>query len=179
MVQFHGPTSMIRLLKKVVLKALDPSIGVNQMWTKKNDHASESECAKISLATQMKKKCLATNVQEQLLIPCGEFVYTNALKLDCRLVATHFNWALILCYESPFDCMLSSHMDNPMGGGDSSYHVQTNMGTYIIRKGVWNGFVLGINVNYTSKGEVLFSLVCTSKKVIKRSQQQFMYKRGP
>ena len=56
MVQFHGPTSMIRLLKKVVLKALDPSIGVNQMWTKKNDHASESECAKISLATQMKKK---------------------------------------------------------------------------------------------------------------------------
>ena len=45
MARVHGPTSMVRLLKKLVLKALDPSLGVNRMWTKKNDHAPKSECA--------------------------------------------------------------------------------------------------------------------------------------
>ena len=39
------PTSMIWLLKNIVLKALGPSLGVNRMWTKKNDHAPKSECA--------------------------------------------------------------------------------------------------------------------------------------
>ena len=32
-------------LKKSILKALSPSLGVNRMWTKKNDHAPKSECA--------------------------------------------------------------------------------------------------------------------------------------
>jgi hypothetical protein len=44
MVQVHGPTSMVQLLRKIVLKALAPSLGVNQMWTKKNDRAPKSEC---------------------------------------------------------------------------------------------------------------------------------------
>ena len=45
MLRVHGPTSMVRLLKEIVLKALGPSLGVKQMWTKKNDHAPKSECA--------------------------------------------------------------------------------------------------------------------------------------
>jgi hypothetical protein len=36
---------MVRVLKKLVLKAFGPSLGVNQMWTKKNDHAPKSEGA--------------------------------------------------------------------------------------------------------------------------------------
>ena len=44
MVKVHGPTSMVRLLKKIVLQDLGPSLGVNRMWIKKNDHASTSEC---------------------------------------------------------------------------------------------------------------------------------------
>ena len=44
MVRFHGSTSMVRLLEKSVLKALGPSLGVNRMWTKKNDLAPKSEC---------------------------------------------------------------------------------------------------------------------------------------
>jgi hypothetical protein len=40
----NGPTSMVRLLKKLVLKALGPSVGVNRMWTKKNYHAPKSDC---------------------------------------------------------------------------------------------------------------------------------------
>ena len=45
MVFFNGPKFMVQLLKKSVLKALGPSLGVNQMWIKKDDHASKSECA--------------------------------------------------------------------------------------------------------------------------------------
>ena len=45
MIRVHGPTSMVRLLKKLVLKALGPSLGVNQMWNKKNHHAPKSEGA--------------------------------------------------------------------------------------------------------------------------------------
>ena len=36
---FNGLSSWSDFLKKLVLKALGPSLGVNRMWTKKNDHA--------------------------------------------------------------------------------------------------------------------------------------------
>ena len=41
----NGLTSVVRLHKKLVLRALGPSLGVNQMWTKKSDHAPKSEGA--------------------------------------------------------------------------------------------------------------------------------------
>ena len=44
MVRVYGPTSMVQLLKKSISKALGPSLGVNRIWTKKNDHAPQSEC---------------------------------------------------------------------------------------------------------------------------------------
>jgi hypothetical protein len=34
---------MVRLHKKLVLRALGPSLDVNQMWTKNNDHAPQNE----------------------------------------------------------------------------------------------------------------------------------------
>ena len=40
---FRRSEFMVRLLKNLVLKALGPSLGVNQTWTKKNDHAPKSE----------------------------------------------------------------------------------------------------------------------------------------
>ena len=43
MVWVHGPTSMVWVLQKLVMKTLAPSVGVNWMWTKKNDHASKNE----------------------------------------------------------------------------------------------------------------------------------------
>ena len=46
---FNGPNSWsnfhVRLLKILVLKASGPSLGVNQMWTKKNDHTPKNKCA--------------------------------------------------------------------------------------------------------------------------------------
>ena len=44
MVRVHDLTSMVQLLKKLVLKALGPLLVVNRMRTKKNDHAPKSEC---------------------------------------------------------------------------------------------------------------------------------------
>ena len=44
MVQVRVPTSMVRLLENLVWKALGPSLGINRMWTKKNDHAPKNEC---------------------------------------------------------------------------------------------------------------------------------------
>jgi hypothetical protein len=41
---FEWSKFMVQLLNKIVLKALGPSLGVNQMCTKKNDHAPHNEC---------------------------------------------------------------------------------------------------------------------------------------
>jgi hypothetical protein len=43
MVRVYGLTFVVRLHKKLVLRALGPSLGVNRMWTKKSDHAPKSE----------------------------------------------------------------------------------------------------------------------------------------
>ena len=39
---------MLRLYKKLLFRALGPSLGVNRMWTKKSDHAPKSEGAYFS-----------------------------------------------------------------------------------------------------------------------------------
>ena len=43
---FHGPNfhNLIFFLNQFA-KCLGPSLGVNRMWTKKNDHAPKNECA--------------------------------------------------------------------------------------------------------------------------------------
>ena len=44
-VLFQWSEFMVQLLNRLVLKVLGPSLGVNQIWTKKNDHAAKNECA--------------------------------------------------------------------------------------------------------------------------------------
>jgi hypothetical protein len=41
MVQLDGSTFMVRFSKYQFIKSLGPSLGVNWMWTKKNDHAQK------------------------------------------------------------------------------------------------------------------------------------------
>ena len=49
MVILHGSTSMVRYFKKKrFIKYLGFSLGVNQMWIKRNDHAPKSECVDFS-----------------------------------------------------------------------------------------------------------------------------------
>ena len=49
----HGPTLLVRLLKKSILRALDPSLGVNQLCTKRKDHGPKSEGAKYAQKKQL------------------------------------------------------------------------------------------------------------------------------
>jgi hypothetical protein len=45
MVQLHGPTSVAQFLERNQFgKSLGSSLGVNRMWTERNDHAPKSEC---------------------------------------------------------------------------------------------------------------------------------------
>ena len=41
---FHGLTSWSDFLKKAIYKVFGPSLGVNRMWTKRNDLAPKNEC---------------------------------------------------------------------------------------------------------------------------------------
>ena len=45
MVRVHGPNFRSDYLRNQFKKLLGPSLGVNRMWTKKNDHPPKSECA--------------------------------------------------------------------------------------------------------------------------------------
>ena len=40
----RGPFSTVRVLYKLVLRDLGPSLGVKRMWTKKNDHPQKVMC---------------------------------------------------------------------------------------------------------------------------------------
>ena len=45
MVIFNGPRSWSDFFTKNSIESLGPSLGVNRMWAKKNDHVPKSECA--------------------------------------------------------------------------------------------------------------------------------------
>jgi hypothetical protein len=56
--QVYGPIFIGRLCKSLVLKALGHPVGVNRMWTKKNDHAPKTECADLFFNTCPKSALL-------------------------------------------------------------------------------------------------------------------------
>ena len=77
----HGrwPFSMVRVLEIIVLKALGPSLGVNRMWIKKNDHAPKIECATYPKRAFKKKSSLTILLSSfrlhlSLLVKCVEDV---------------------------------------------------------------------------------------------------------
>ena len=52
------PFSMLRFLQKISLqltKPLGPSLGVNRMWTKRNDYAPKNECADCLIYVQKRQ----------------------------------------------------------------------------------------------------------------------------
>ena len=53
----HGPTFRVRfLIKYKFTKPLGPSVGVNQIWTKRNDHAPKNECVVLKKIYVPKRK---------------------------------------------------------------------------------------------------------------------------
>ena len=89
--RLHGPTSMVRLLKELVLKALGPSLGVNQMWTKKNDHAPKREWVDVFLI----------NAQEEQF-----WIFFSSLTILLSSFELHLSSLLVKCLKD-VDCKSS------------------------------------------------------------------------
>jgi hypothetical protein len=76
----NGLTSVVRLHKKIVLRALGPSLGVNRMWTKK------------TVTMHQKVEVLIVLIHAQK----GQFLEKKS-KFDHSLV---FSWALLVFTSS-------------------------------------------------------------------------------
>ena len=72
---------MVRLLKKIVLEVLGPSLGVNRMWTKKNDHASKNEC--VDFFQYMSKKDIFKEISSLLIFLSSLMLYLSSLLVKC------------------------------------------------------------------------------------------------
>ena len=73
---------MVQLLKKCVLKALGPSLGLSRMWIKKNDHAPKSECADFFFKYMPKKGIFEKS--SSLFILLSSFgPYLSSLLVKC------------------------------------------------------------------------------------------------
>jgi hypothetical protein len=77
----NTPTFMVRLHKKLVLRALGPSLAVNRMWTKKSDHAPKSEGAHF-FNTCPKRAILGKNSSLTILLSSLR-LYLSALLVKC------------------------------------------------------------------------------------------------
>ena len=73
--------SMVQLLKKLVLKALGPSLGVNWMWTKKNDHAPKNEC--VDLFWYMFEKGILGKKSSLTIFLSSLGLYLSSLLVKC------------------------------------------------------------------------------------------------
>ena len=61
-VRLHGPISVVRFFRNQFTKPLGPSLGVNQMWTMRSDHAPKKECAQFCNMCP-KKAIMRNNIQ--------------------------------------------------------------------------------------------------------------------
>jgi hypothetical protein len=62
----HGPTSMVQFLENRFTMPLDPSLGVNQMWTKRNDHAPNVNM--LTLLNICPQRAVVKNNKSRLII---------------------------------------------------------------------------------------------------------------
>ena len=82
MVRVHGRTFVTWLLEKLVLRVLGPSLGVNRMWTKKNDHAPKSEGVGFLIHAQK-----------------GKFWKKSSLTILLSSLGLHLSSPLVKCVE--------------------------------------------------------------------------------
>ena len=96
---------MVRFIDNQFTKPSGPSLGVNRMWTKKNDHAPKNECADFFNTCPKRaplkkiKSCLTILLSSlglhlsSLLVKCVEDVacnssHNNSYKKKCDLTCT-------------------------------------------------------------------------------------------
>ena len=105
-VRLHGPTSMVWFPKKnLFTKPLGPSLGVNQMWTRRSDHAPKDECVdfflkKYAQKMQFWKKIKTIKFDLSLVFSCLHLLFPKTkIHLKCRITT----WALFFfSYSTSF-----------------------------------------------------------------------------
>ena len=88
-------------LKNQFTKPLGPSLGVNWMWTKRNDHVLKSECIFFFLIYVQKRK-FWRNLSVTMLLSSLVFIFYSKKICHYKITITIFPlpWALALFYHS-------------------------------------------------------------------------------
>ena len=109
----HGPTSMVWFLIIIIIiitESLGPSLGINWMWTKRNDHAPRTEC--VDFFWYMPKKGIFEffflKFDHSLVFSCLHFLFPKNI---------HYNFivTIFLCYGPLFFTSFASPIIKPVG----------------------------------------------------------------
>ena len=109
MVVFHGLTSWSNIhwsdfLKKSITKPLGPSLGVNRMWTKRNDHATKSECVDFFNICPKRVVLKEGRKKSSLIFRLSSFVFTSQKKkkpLNIYYNNIYLPWAPAFSTKAP------------------------------------------------------------------------------
>ena len=94
---FNDPNSV----KSQFTKSLGPSLGVNCMWTKRNDHAPKSECVDFFLNICSKREVLRKkNSSLTILLSCLHLLYPKRNSFKIYYYNISLPWALAFFYYS-------------------------------------------------------------------------------
>jgi len=85
-------------LKKSIYKAFGPSLALNQMWTKRNDHAPKSECADFLIYVQKTSLKFKLQLFFCFLLSSSSLPPKNPLKFYYNIIS--LPWALAIFYQS-------------------------------------------------------------------------------
>ena len=103
------PNSMVQLLWSNFLnnqftKPLGPSLGVNLMWTTRNDHAPKSECVDVFLICAQKGQ-FQKNSSLTILLSSLLFLFSSPNKISLK-----FYYNNNFCHAPPLAFFLSEHL---------------------------------------------------------------------
>ena len=82
----HGPISW----KKQITMSLGPSVGVNQMWTKRNDYAPKNEC--VDFFNTYPKMVVLTFLSLTILLSSSSLHISKFPYIMTRIISHHILW---------------------------------------------------------------------------------------
>jgi hypothetical protein len=107
---YHGPTSMVRFKINQFTKPWGPSLGLNQVWTKRNDHAPKSECAHY-FSICPKREVLKKISSLTILLSSSSL---PPKKITNNLLSQHLFFAMGPCLFLQEHLFCLSHRKNPL-----------------------------------------------------------------
>ena len=102
---FRGPTLMVQLpwsdfLTNQVTKPLGPSLGVNRMWTQRNDMHEKVNVVIFLIYTQKRKFCKNFKLGRSLVFSCLHLLFPKKKPSEIYYKSVSLSWALAFFYYS-------------------------------------------------------------------------------